>query len=177
MLPFGPIEREKSLSHNIREDEALKLEKCMTREVLFLRSGVPIKEALERLIRKQGGTLPILNNEDKLIGIVSITDVLKIFLPDFVPLMDIDFIKDYGALEIQTKDLKKIESLVIDDIMIKDVISVEEGCSLTRVLSLMKKYRLRLLPVVKEGKLVGKVSTINICRRFLELWENLDKED
>lgn len=155
----------------------MKIEKCMTKKVISLRSGTPIKEAARLFIKKKIGTVPILDNKDKLIGIVSINDVLKVFLPDFVPLVDIDFIEDYGVLEIDTKDIKGIENLVVNDIMTEDVISVDEGCSLTRAISLMKKHDFRHLPVVKEEKLVGIVSNTDICRRFLEIWEGKNKED
>ena len=104
-------------------------------------------------------------------------DVIKVFLPDFLPLVGIDFIKNYGAVEIHTKDIKGIENLVVDDIMTKDVISVDVDCSLTRAMSLMKKHNIRHLPVVKEGKLAGIVSSTDICRRFLEIWEDKNKED
>lgn len=152
----------------------MKVEKCMTKNVLSLRSGTPIKEAAKLFIEKKIGTLPILDNEDKLIGIVSINDIINKFLPDFVPLMGIDFIKNYGALEVHSKDIKDIERLVVDDIMTKKVIVVDEDCSLVRAISLMKKHGFRHLPVIKEGKLAGLVSNTDLCRRFLEVWQGKD---
>ncbi|MBI2560626.1 MAG: CBS domain-containing protein [Planctomycetes bacterium] len=144
----------------------MKIEKCMTWNPFFLKSGTPIREAAKVFIARKFGALPILDKRDKLIGIVTIMDLLKVFLPDFVPLVDIDFIKDYGALEIQEKDVEKIESLVVDDIMTKKVVSVDSDCPLTRAISLMKKHDFRHLPVVKGGKLIGMVSSTDICRRF-----------
>ncbi len=153
----------------------MKIKECMTRTVIPVRSGTPIKVAAKLYIEKKIGTLPVLDNKDKLIGIVSITDLFKVFLPDFVPLVDIDFIKDYGALEIHTKDIREIEHLVVDDIMTKDVISVDEDCALTRAISLMKKHGFKHLPVVREGKLIGIVSNSDICRRFIEVWEGKNR--
>lgn len=149
----------------------------MTWNALFLRSGTPVSEAAKLFIARKFSALPILDNQDKLIGIVTIMDVIKVFLPDFLPLVGIDFIKNYGAVEIHTKDIKGIEHLVVDDIMTKDVISVDVDCSLTRAMSLMKKHNIRHLPVVKEGKLAGIVSSTDICRRFLEIWEDKNKEN
>ncbi len=155
----------------------MKIEKCMTWNAFFLRSGTPVSEAAKLFIARKFSALPILGNQDKLIGIVTIMDVIKVFLPDFLPMVGIDFIKNYGAVEIHTKDIKEIEHLVVDDIMTKDVISVDVDCSLTRAMSLMKKHNIRHLPVVKEGKLTGIVSSTDICRRFLEIWEDKNKED
>jgi CBS domain-containing protein len=170
-VPNLPVDREVNL---FRGDEALKIEKCMTKAVLFLRSGIPIKEAAKIFCEKKFGALPILDNEDKLIGIVSITDIFKVCLPDFVSLVDIDFIKSYGALELSIEDIKRLENLVVDDIMTKDVIVVDEDCVLVRAMSLMKKHGFRHLPVLREGELVGIVSNIDICRCFLEIWEGKD---
>jgi len=55
-------------------------------------------------------------------------------------------------------------------IVLTEPVSVEDDCALIRALSFMEKNRIRDLPVVKEGKLVGITSRVDIGRAFLSTW-------
>ena len=69
----------------------------MKRNVIFIRPDITVGEAVTLMIEKRVGTLPIVDDDDNLIGLTTISDIVKIFLPDFVALLDdIDFIKDYN---------------------------------------------------------------------------------
>ena len=98
-------------------------------------------------------------------------DVIQIFLPDFVALLsNIKFVTDYGDLDTPTReDIKKADSLRVADIM-EAPVSVEDDSTLIRALSIMEKNRIRDLPVVSEGKLVGIASRVDIGRAFLSTW-------
>ena len=117
------------------------------------------------------GTLPVVDAASVLVGVTTMRDVIQIFLPDFVPLLsNIRFVTDYGDLGTPSRaDIKRAESLLVADIM-EEPVSVEDDCTLIRALSFMEKYRIRDLPVVKEGKLVGIASRVDIGRAFLSTW-------
>ncbi len=106
--------------------------------------------------------------------LTSTTDIIHIFLPDVVSLIDdIDFVKDFGAIKKPApRDLKQAETLVVVDIM-KQPVSVEEECSMLRALSMMEKHNLQDLPVVTKGEhLVGIASRVDIGRALLTNWLN-----
>ncbi len=44
-------------------------------------------------------------------------------------------------------------------------------------IAMIKKHNVKALPVVRNGKLIGIVSNVDICRRFLEVWEDKNKEE
>ena len=149
----------------------------MAKAVITAKETTNIEEAVLLLINNQISSMPIVDNEGFIIGIISISDIINVFLPDFVSLVDIDFVKDYGTLEISPEDVKKIASTTVSKIMTKEVYTVDWECSLVRALSLLKKHNIRALPVLKDNKLVGIVSKVDICKRFLEVWtgKNQDK--
>jgi len=117
------------------------------------------------------GTLPVVDETSVLVGVTTMRDIIQIFLPDFVPLLsNIRFIKDYGDLGTPTQgSMQRAESLLVADIM-EEPVSVEDDCPLIRALSFMEKHRIRDLPVVKNGKLVGIASRVDIGRAFLSIW-------
>jgi CBS domain-containing protein len=115
--------------------------------------------------------LPIVDETSQLVGVTTMRDVIQIFLPDFVPLLsNIKFIKDYGDLGSPSQEsMHRAESLLVADIM-EEPVSVEDDCTLIRALSFMEKHIIRDLPVVKNGKLVGIASRVDIGRTFLSNW-------
>ncbi len=150
----------------------MKIVNCMARNVVITKEATSIKEAASLLVKNRVSCMPVVDDQHSLIGIVSASDMLKVFLPDFVPLVDIDFLKDYGSLEISTEDVKKISSMTVGEIMTKEVYTVDEECSLVRALSLLNKHKIRVLPVVRDNKVIGVVANNDMIRRFLEIWED-----
>jgi CBS domain-containing protein len=148
-----------------------KIGDWMKQDVVAVHASASIKEAAALLVERKVGTLPVVDEESTLIGILFITDIVHIFLPDVVSLMDdIDFVGDFGALKTPSKrDLERAETLTVADVM-EEPTSVEEDCSLLRALSMMEKHNLRDLPVVRNQQLVGIASRVDIGRAFLTDW-------
>lgn len=144
---------------------------CMKLEVIFGHPEMTVREAALLMAENNVGTLPVVDEASVLVGVTTMRDVIQIFLPDFVPLLsNITYVKDYGDLGTPTQeDMQRAESLTVADIM-EEPVSVEDDCMLIRALSFMEKYEIRDLPVVREGKLVGIASRVDIGRAFLSTW-------
>jgi CBS domain-containing protein len=145
----------------------------MKRNVVFVGADTTIGEAVSLMVEKSVGTLPVVDEAGTLVGITTISDIIQIFLPDFVSLLsNIDFVKDYGILKFPSqKSLDKVENQSVADIMEKPV-AVEDDSSLIRSLATMHKYNLVDLPVLKQGKLVGIASRVDIGREFFASWRS-----
>ena len=146
----------------------------MKRDVVAVHASTSIREAAALIVDRKVGTLPVVDEDGLLMGILSITDIIHLFLPGVISLIDdIDFVKDFGAIKKPSpQDLKRAETLVVVDIM-EQPVSVDEECSLLRALSMMEKHNLRDLPVVtKSGHLVGIASRVDIGRALLTDWLN-----
>jgi CBS domain-containing protein len=143
----------------------------MKRKVILGYPEMTVREAALMMAENNVGTLPVTDEAGKLVGVTTMRDVIQIFLPDFVSLLsNIDFVKDYGDFGSPSPEsLQEAESLLVSDIM-DEPVSVEVDCTLIRALSVMEKQRIPDLPVVKEGKLVGIASRVDIGRTFLSTW-------
>ncbi len=154
----------------------MKVKKCLKPDVVVLSPDDGIKEAASVFMANKIWAAPVVDEEKHVVGILSITDILGTFSPDFLPILkNVDFIKDYGALDVSIKDVEELAKLKVSDIMTKDVITIDEDGDIVVAISLMKKHGFRTLPVLRDNKLVGMVTTIDICRRFLEVWEGKTK--
>jgi CBS domain-containing protein len=144
---------------------------CMKQTVISVRPDTTIREAVTLMLKKSVGTLPVVDETGTLVGVTTYSDIIQIFLPDFVSLMsDIDFVKDFGTLKSSSKEsMAKAENLPVAEIM-EEPIAVEDDSSLVRALSIMHKHNLADIPVLKQGKLCGIASKVDIGREFFSGW-------
>ena len=151
---------------------------CMKQNVVFGHPEMTVREAAALMAANHVGTLPIVAAMSKLVGVITMRDVIQIFLPDFVFLLsNIQFVKDYGNLGAPSEEsVQRATKLLVADIM-EEPISAEESCTLIRALSIMEKYGVADLPVVRGGKLVGLASRVDIGRAFLSSWLDLQVGD
>lgn len=154
----------------------MKVKNSLTKDVVVLSPENGVEKAASTFISNRIWAAPVLDAERRVVGILSITDILNTFSPDFLPILsNVDFIKDYGALDISIKDVKELAKLKVADVMTKEVVTIDKEGDLVVAISLMKKHGFHTLPVLEDGKLIGMVSNIDICRRFLEVWEGKTK--
>ncbi|MFL7891522.1 MAG: CBS domain-containing protein [Anaerolineales bacterium] len=146
---------------------------CMKHRVISGYPEMTVKSAAALMAEKHIGTLPVILKDSELVGVTTMDNIIQIFLPDFISLLsNISFIKDYGDLgTLSRENMEMAERLTVADIM-EEPISVENDCELIRALSFMHKYKIRDLPVVEDGKLVGIASRVDIGRAFLSNWLN-----
>jgi CBS domain-containing protein len=153
--------------------EPPKINCCMKKDVVFVGVATTLGEAVHVMVEKKVGTLPIVDERGMLVGVTTISDIIQIFLPAFVSLVaDIDFVKDYGPLKYPSQGrFDKAQNSSVTEIM-AEPIAVEDDSSLIRALAIMHKHNLADLPVLKQGKLVGIASRVDIGRAFLVDWSS-----
>ncbi|CAG1008291.1 hypothetical protein ANAEL_03646 [Anaerolineales bacterium] len=148
---------------------------CMKRNVVSIHADTTIREAANIFVKKHIGLLPVVDDDDKPVGVIGMRDMLTLELPDFVNfLADVDFVHDFGAVEDMRPSAKTLNKTV--QTLMKPAITVEEDCGLLRAYSLLVQHNQHDMPVVsKEGKLVGITSRVDIGTAILSAWLKTDK--
>ncbi|NIN69182.1 MAG: CBS domain-containing protein [Anaerolineae bacterium] len=145
---------------------------CMKRRVVTVTGSTTVQEAARLVVDEHIGTLPVVDEEGMLTGVVRLHDLLGVFMPDFVALLDnIDFVRDFGALEqVEPEDVPEAAELTMSDLAVPPV-SREEDSGLMRALATIVKHQLQDLPIVdNEGRLVGIASRVDIASAFFAAW-------
>lgn len=145
---------------------------CMKRQVISVSPETTAQAAARLVVNHRVGTLPVIDDMGLLVGIVRLEDLLQVFMPDFVALLEnLDFVHDYGALEsLRPQDVPLASQLTMRDLM-QPPVSVAQTCGLLRALITMAKHDMRDLPVVNQaGALVGIASRVDIAAAFLAAW-------
>jgi CBS domain-containing protein len=148
----------------------MQVKDCMKRNVFFITPNTTIAEAARLLAEKHIGSLPVVDENGKLVGVLPLRSLLLTVMPDFVHLVeDFDFVSDFGAAEERKPDLAML-ARPVSEIMVTSE-PVEESSGLLRAYALLHHRRYHDLLVVNEqGKLVGIVSRVDVGAAFLSSW-------
>ncbi len=148
----------------------MQVKDCMKRHVYQISPNTTIAEAAQIFASKHIGSLPVVDGQGKLVGLLQLRDLLELVLPDFLKLLkDFDFVPDFGAVE-ERKPSKTTLALPISTLM-QPTVSVEADSGLLRAFSLLHRHQLHDLPVVDENDtLVGVVSRVDVGTAFISNW-------
>jgi CBS domain-containing protein len=113
-------------------------------EVWFVLPGDTVYHALEVMADKNVGSMLVLDDGD-LVGILSERDYArKVVLDD-----------------------KASKETLVAEIMTTDLITVEPSCTVTDAMELMTEQRVRHLPVLEDGELVGLISIGDVVKAVM----------
>ncbi len=152
----------------------MKIMDCMKRKVISIPAEETVAEAARVFVKHHVGVLPVVNAEGKPVGILRLSDLLTLELPDFVSLVaDVDFVHDFGAVET-TRPAPELLAQPVTTLM-QPVTTVEEDSGLLRAYSLMLKDDLHDIPVTdSSGILVGIASRVDVATAVLFYWNIQD---
>ena len=128
----------------------------------FLSEGATVRDAIVEMARTETSGLPIVNQGNVVIGFVSDGDILKYLSRQS------GFYTD-GTNYFQLVELQELHDRFRDlidlDVMriaTKNVISVQDGDEAEAAFKTLSEKRIKKLPVVHDGHLVGAISRRNI---------------
>ena len=144
----------------------MKIKNVMVRDLTSASEDCTIKEVVIILSRQRLRGLPIVDNDQNVIGIITESDIIKASLPGYYKeLQNPSFLPDFNQF---SKQAKKIANLPVKNFMTKQVYLVEEDTSRTEAANLLFKKHLRIIPVVRAGKLVGILTPSCLCKNIME---------
>jgi len=143
---------------------------CMKQNVVSINVNDIIINAIRVTIDYHIGTLPVVDNQNKLVGLIQLSDLLDLAMPDFINLIDnIDFIHNFGVLEGQ-KPAAEVLNQPVSNIL-GEAVSVVMTAGLLRAAAILHEHHLRDLPVVdQDGRLVGIASHVDIGTALMSHW-------
>jgi CBS domain-containing protein len=148
----------------------MEINKYMKRNVVSIPETSTIREAASVFVKHHIGLLPIVDHNNKLVGVVGLRDLLALELPDFINFIaDVDFVHDFGAVETTHPSADVLDQLV--KTLMSPAISVPEDTGLLRAYALMLQHELHDMPIVsRDQELVGVASRVDIGTAILSAW-------
>lgn len=148
----------------------MQVKDCMKRNVYSISPATTTAQAANLFASKHVGSLPVVDRQGKLVGLLQLRDLLELVMPDFLKLLDdFDFVHSFGAIE-ERKPSEETLARPINKLM-QPPVSVDAESGLLRAFSLLRKHEIHDLPVVDEdGVLVGIVSRVDVGTAFVANW-------
>lgn len=135
----------------------------MTTSVEAVRPSTEVSEIAKRLLARNISAVPVVDDQDKVVGIVSEGDLMR-RSENETERQPSWWIRMFADTQDRTSDYVKSHGLHARDVMSRDVISVGEEASLAEIATILEKHHIKRVPVVRDGKIVGIVSRANLLQ-------------
>ncbi|GEM_PF-629669 len=145
-------ERRSSDKKKVRFPERMRVKDVM-KEPVKIKENTKIRNLLDLLEETQRTCFIVVDDENRVKGIVTDSDLLKIVRKPR---------KRRGVWGVEYRCFTMRGAETAGDIMTKNPISVKPECKLEDATSIMRDYKIRHLPVIDEGKLVGTIDLRDI---------------
>ena len=148
----------------------------MNREPVCAADTATMEEVIRLMDANQTSGLPVVDGEGTLVGFVSDGDVASYLGKTEISFVDSTlnlyrYIDDEDALT----RLRELMALNVMAVATHRVISVDATTPIDEVCALFAAKRIKKVPVVENGKLVGALSRRNIMRSLVEAIDILEK--
>ena len=139
---------------------------AMTPNPIGVSATLPIEECARILLDKRISALPVVDADGHVIGIVSEGDLMR-RRENGTERRYSWWLELVSDPQTMARDFVKSTSHKVVDVMTKQVVSVSEDTPLAVIADILEKRRIKRVPVVKNGKLVGIVSRADLVRVLL----------
>lgn len=163
---------------------AILAKEIMTESVISIRADTPLKKAAEILDENSFSGVPVVDDDEILIGILSETDILR-YTQQIIgqPLRDPHRVftksKEVLHVDITHRGVEVIElvaSTSIETLMTLDVISATEDTPIFEIVRLMKENNINRIPIVNERKqLKGIITRADVIRTLVLRWDTINQ--
>ncbi|NJR51418.1 MAG: CBS domain-containing protein [Leptolyngbyaceae cyanobacterium CSU_1_3] len=140
----------------------------MTRDPVTARSETPLKEVIQTLAERRISGLPVVDDDGKLVGIISETDLMwqesGVTPPAYIMILDsVIYLENPTRYE---KDLHKALGQTVGEVMNHDpVVTIALDKPLSEAAKLMHDRKVHRLPVLdRGGQVVGILTRGDIIR-------------
>jgi CBS domain-containing protein len=133
----------------------------MTTPVVTVEPSIPFKEIVARLVEHRVSAVPVVDHDQRVLGVVSEADLL---LKEEFPYPDLDL--PLWWTKRNRLERAKAAASVARDLMTVAVVAIAPEATAAEAARRMHTAGVKRLPVVEGGRLVGIVSRGNVLKVF-----------
>ena len=139
----------------------MRAKDIMTPDVVTVTRDTDIHDIARLLLQRRISAVPVVDTDDRVLGIVSEGDLMR------RPENDTErhpswWLAFWTMAEDRAREYVKGHGRHAREVMTRDVATVTEDASLAEIAELLEGRRIKRVPVVRDGRLVGIVSRANL---------------
>ncbi len=146
----------------------------MTKDVISVQLDTTLEEVVKILAEKKISGLPVVDNENKLVGVITETDIVEHanslhVIPLIASSSWISPHTEISQIATYKRGFELLSNTKVEGVMSKKVFTAKANTSGLEIATLMKKKRVNHIPIVDdEGKLIGIVARSDIVNYLAE---------
>jgi CBS domain-containing protein len=138
----------------------------MTKEVVTVKPETSIEELASILVTHGISGVPVVDASGALYGIVTEDDLIsrnkRLHIPTVVSFLDAAiYLESSKKFE---EEVKRLAATRVGDICKRKVLTIAEDATVVDIATIMSEKNVHLLPVVKNGKIIGIVGKRDVVR-------------
>lgn len=149
----------------------------MTTNVITVGPETPVQEVAKLLSERSISGVPVVDAGNRLVGIVSEGDLLHRVETGTERRVQRRrrswWLDRFESEEELARDYVKSHGRTAEDVMTREVATVSDTTDLAEIANLLETKRIKRVPVVRDGKLVGIVSRANLVRALAAVGDRL----
>lgn len=167
MVPLLPsqmnfIGKDLSTHPKVQRSKELKVGDVMSTDVITVRTGTPVVKAAHTMVEHNISSVPIVDVDNKLIGIVTESDFLNA-----LNISEEGAIVELFDMVIRRNRPRRTAGTVVDGFMTKDPITIGEEDSLRQAIALMDNNKIKRLVITDdENHVKGIISRPDLMHLF-----------
>ena len=152
----------------------MKVKEIMNKQLFTVSPDASWKDAAELMVEKNVSAVPVVDNNQKLVGILSEKHLFRSLFPSYKDVME----TPHGYLDFEQMEdgIEESSARKVSEIMAKRLITAEPETPIFKVGALMVASGIHQVPVVDDGKLVGMVKRGKIYNAILKTHFNLSRK-
>jgi CBS domain-containing protein len=116
----------------------------MTADLVTVRPDASIEEAIDMLLNQQISGLPVVDDDGRLVGVIT----------------------EFALLAVSYD--RRVANHTVSQHMTRELITVDIDDPIHRIADLCIVHRVRRVPVLKDGRLVGVIARRDVLRALVE---------
>jgi CBS domain-containing protein len=135
----------------------------MTKDVVTVGYNTPITEIAAILMKHRISGVPVVTKYQQVIGIVSESDLIH-RAETGTEIRRKWWLALFSAPELMAREYTKAHGLRAEHVMSRTIVSVLEDTDAARVADVLDRHRIKRVPVLSNGKLVGLITRSDLVR-------------
>ncbi len=146
----------------------MQAREVMTKDVVTVGLDTTVSEVAALLVRHRISAVPVVSADSRVVGIVSQTDLGHRSETETEKKRKW-WLEAFADPNARAREFIKSHALRAKDVMSRFLVSVSPQASLAEVADLLDSHRIRQVPVMEGGKLVGMISRADLVRKLAEV--------
>jgi len=160
--------------------EKLSVASVMRRDAPTVKPSTTLQQLIEFMRKTNHYMLPVVDDDNNLLGIVNYRGILNIFRPFSRLVSEIvermPFVEKNDDEDLNLELSPEMGALIlVDDIVNTNYVSIQEVKTVREARRLMRLHNIETIPVVSDKKLVGVLSLLDILVYIFKEHDILEK--